>query len=483
MQGKSLFHNFIFNFIKTASNIFFPVVTFTYSARILGVDGVGQVNFAKSVVSYFTLIAILGMNYYGLREAAKVRDNKSSLSKFTQEMLIINGCTTVLAYVLLVVVMTMVPKFHGYEALLLVNSLAILLQGMGMEWLYQALEEYRYIAVRSVLFQIGALAAMFLFVRDEKDVLPYAAVTLAASSGSYVLNFINARKYISFRHCSNYEIRKHLRPILWLFAMAVSIELYTVLDSTMLGFLKGDNAVGLYTAAIKVNKMVNTLITAMGAVLIPRLSYYIGGERYGEVESLIKKAYNYIFLLSVPAAVGLFMLSDEIILLFSGSEFAAAGLTMRIMTPIVLLIPFSVMTNQQTFIPMRKEKLILISTSVGAVTNFTLNLLLIPRYAENGAAVATVLAETAVATVCLMNVRRYFDMKQILRSVWQYWLAAAVIPIVVLLIKLADVPYFVHISLAIPLSAVLYLVILLLLKNQYVKEAIHMIRERNVGRR
>lgn len=483
MEGKSLFHNFIFNLIKTVSNIFFPVVTFAYSARILGVDGVGRVNFAKSVVTYFTMIAMLGMNYYGTREAAKRRNNRDELSRFCVEMLIINGCTTLLAYILLVISLFIIPALDRYRNLILICSAAIVLQGMGMEWLYQAMEEYRYIAVRSVLFQIGALVALFIFVRDAGDVVPYAVITLVASSGAYILNFFNVRNYIRLHLHMSYVIGKHLKPLLWLFAMTVSIELYTVLDTTMLGFFKGDTAVGLYTAAIKVERMVNTVITSLGVVLIPRLSFYIAQGEQKKTSVLVKKAYNFVFMLSIPAAVGLIMFSNEIIRLFCGIEFASSAFTMRLMTPIVILIPFSVMTNQQTFVPLGKEKLILISTSVGAVTNFTLNLLLIPRYAENGAAVATVLAETAVATVCLMNVRRYFDMKQILRSVWQYWLAAIVIPMVVLITRLINIHYIVQIILAIPMSAILYLLVLFILHNRYATEAFYIVCEKlSLGR-
>lgn len=477
-KEKLLFTNFLFNFIKTLNSILFPVISFAYSSRVLGVDGVGRVNFAKSVITYFTMLAMLGMNYYGTREAAKLRNDKKRLSRFCVEMLIINGCTTLLAYVLLIISLLSIPVLSGYRNLLLIFSGAIVLQGMGMEWLYQAMEEYRYIAVRSVLFQIGALVALFIFVRDAGDIIPYAVITLAASSGSYILNFFNARKYIYFHRHVSYSIRKHLKPLLWLFAMAVSIELYTVLDTTMLGFLKGDKAVGLYTAAIKVERMVNTLLASVGVVLIPRLSFYISQGKKKETDGLIKKGYNYVFMLSIPAAVGLFMLSNEIILLFSGSQFASAGFTMRLLPPIVILIPFSMMTNQQTFVPMGKEKLILVSTSVGAVTNLSLNSVLIPRYAENGAAVATVIAELAVAIVCLINVQRFFDMKEVFRFIWHYWFAAAVIPVVVSLIKLMDVPYVIHIILAIPVSVMLYFFILLLLKNLYAKEAFQMVSKK-----
>lgn len=482
-KSKSLFQNYMFNLIKTLNSILFPIISFTYSARVLGVDGVGRINFSKSIISYFTMIAMLGMNYYGTREVAKRRDDREELSRFCVEMLIINGCTTLLAYALLVIAMISMPLLREYSILLAICSATIALQGMGMEWLYQGLEEYRYIAMRSVLFQIIALIAMFIFVRDESDVISYAVITVIASSGSYILNFINARKHIYLNRNIHYEIGKHLKPLLWLFAMAVSIELYTVLDSTMLGFIKGDSAVGLYTAAIKVERMINTLILSIGVVLMPRLSFYIGQGEMDKTAKLVKKAYNYIFMLSVPATVGLFMLSNDIILLFSGSKFVVASQAMRIMTPIVLLIPFSAMTNQQTLIPMGKEKLILISTCVGAITNFALNSLLIPRYAQNGAAVGTVLAETTVAVVCMINLKRYFDIKVIFRTIWQYFIAAFPIPVIVALISRWKLHYVVSMVLAIMISAATYFLILMLLKNPYIEKAVTVMQNRAADRK
>ena len=477
-KEKSIVINSIFNLIRTFFGVSFPVITFTYSARILGVDGVGQVNFVKSIITCFTVFALLGMNHYGTREVAKLREDPDELSKYVHEMLLINGVTTALAYVLLFLSILIVPKLQSYKTLLLINSLAIVLQGMGMEWLYQGLEEYRYIAVRSVLFQVGALVAMFIFVRDAGDVVLYAAIILVASSGSYVLNFVNARKYIHLQWYKNYEVKKHLRPLLWLFAMTVSVELYTVLDSTMLGFLQGDAAVGRYTAAVKVNKLANTLITSVGVVLIPRLSFYIGQGKWKKVKELVGKTFNYVFMLSVPAAIGLFVLNDEIILLFSGSAFSSAAFTMRLLTPIVLIIPLSVVTNSQVFIPMGKEKLILRSTMSGAFTNFICNLLLIPRFAENGAAIATVAAETVVTIVSLMCAREFFDMRQIFRKYFQYWLAAIPIPLIVMLAKMLPVHYVLRMFAVIALSAGCYFLLLFVLKNDYLLEALQVVRNK-----
>ena len=478
-EEHSLILNGIFNVVQTFSGIVFPVVTFAYASRILGDTGIGQVNFTKSIISYFTMIAMLGMKYYGTREGAKLRDDPVQFSRFAQEMLLINGCTTVFAYALLVLAMLTVPKLHGYESLLLVNSLAILLQGMGLEWMYQAVEEYRYIALRYMMFQGIAFLSLFLFVRKPEDVVPYAIIQLLSSSGSYVLNFINARKFIRFQRFDHYEIKKHLKPLLWLFAMAVSIELYTVLDSTMLGFLQGDAAVGRYTAAVKVNRMMNTLITAAGAVMIPRFSYFIQQREHEKVKSLVASLYNFVFMLSIPIAIGLFLFSDEIILLFSGEGFFSAGFTMRLLTPTVIIIPFSIVANLQVFVPMEKEKLILRSTLTGAITNFTFNMLLIPRFAENGAAVATVLAETAVTVICFWNIGKFYDQKTIFSKYYQYWIAAVPIPVILLLVRCIPVHYVAKICFAIPTAACCYFIILWLLRNPYLLDGIESMKVKN----
>lgn len=478
LKHQSLLTNYIFNFIKTFSGLAFPIITFVYSARILGVDGVGQVNFVKSIITYFILFAMLGMNYYGTRETAKLREDRRKLSKFVQEMLLINCTTTVLSYTMLFLSIWLVPKLRGYQTLLVVNSAAILLQGMGMEWLYQGLEEYRYITIRSLIFQFLALVALVFFVRKPDDVVPYAAVSLLATSGSYVLNFANARKYVDFCRFDHYEIKKHLSPLLWLFALVVSMELYTVLDSTMLGFIQGDAAVGRYTAAVRVNKIIIALITAIGTVLIPRISFYIGQGEHEKVRRLVEKAYNYTFLLSIPASIGLFILSDEIILLFSGAEFYSAAFTMRLLTPIVLVIPFSMATNQQTLVPMGHEKWMLLATSLGAITNLISNAILIPRFAENGAAIATVLAETVVATVSYCNASRFFCMKQFFKKYCQYWVAAAPIPLIAYVIKILPIYYMFQILLIIFLSCGNYFFILWKMKNQYMIEVMETVRDK-----
>ncbi|MCI5934038.1 MAG: oligosaccharide flippase family protein [Lachnospiraceae bacterium] len=230
MLEQSLLKNYVYNFIKTFCGIVFPILTFAYTSRVLGVDGLGKIIFSQSFITYFSMIAMLGINQYGTREAAKVRDDKRALSKFVHEILFINFITTLVAYIFLAIAIFFVKKLQDYETLLWINSFSIAMLGLGMEWLYQAVEEYGYIAKRAVLFQIIALAAMFLFVHDRDDVVVYAIISVFSASGSYILNFFNARKYIDFTPIGGYELKKHLASMLWLFARECKLFCVNLLD-------------------------------------------------------------------------------------------------------------------------------------------------------------------------------------------------------------------------------------------------------------
>lgn len=470
-EKKRVSSNIIYNFIKTLSTLLFPIISFAYASRILGTEGIGRVNYAKVLVTYFSMLALLGMNYYGTIEVARRRNKKKELSELFVDLISINAVSTVIAYLLFFVFLFSTDRFDSYRYLIIINSFSIALIGLGMEWLYQGLEKYRYIAIRSLFIQTVSLIAMLLFVRDKNDVEIYAIVMVIATHGYNILNILGCRRLISIPKGYKPSIAKHLSPIFWLFAFAASIELYTVLDSTMLGLIKGDDSVGLYTAAIKINKITIALINSIGAVLIPHLSYYIGLGDKKKIRQIIMFGYNCAFMLSVPIFVGLLCLSKEIVLLFSGEGFSQAILSMRLITPIVIIIPFSVMTNQQTLIPMRKEKVLLSATLSAALTNLIMNSILIPRYAENGAAIATVFAELVAAIISYINAKRIIGIDGAFNNYLQYILAALPIIIYRTLAGLLFDSYALIVLFTVCISVLSYGFILKKLKNDYYLEA------------
>lgn len=399
------------NVIKSLMGLIFPLITFPYSSRVIGPTGIGKVNFASSIVSYFSIIASLGISTYAIREAAKVRDDKMALSTFSKEIFTINSITTVIAYALFFIAVFCIPKLNEYKILLCISSSTILFTTIGMDWLYNAVEEYAYITIRSIIFQIISILLLYILVHKPEDYIIYGGITVFASVGSNILNFIHSKKYISFRNIHNLELKKHLKPIFILFSMSVAIKIYTALDTTMLGILADDEQIGFYTAATKLNKMVLSIVTAIGTVMLPRLSYYVANQNKEDFVRLIYKGFEVLFLIAVPCTIGLLLVSKPATLLLSGEKYFPAIPVMQIMNPIVLIIGISNYIGIQIFMPLGKEKWTLYSVLIGAVTNFMVNFILIQKYQAIGAAISTVIAESIVTIVQIILLKKYISMR------------------------------------------------------------------------
>lgn len=468
MKNKSLKKNAALNMVKTIMGLIFPLITFPYASRILQPSGLGKVNFAHSIISYFSMIAALGINTYAVREAAKLREDKAALTKFVKEILTINMTSTVIAYLLLSFTILFVPYFSEYRVLLVVCSGTILFTTLGMDWLYTALEEFSYITIRSILFQFLSLILLFVFVHTQEDYLKYASISVISSVGSNICNFIHARKYISITEKIKKTLCHHLKPIFTLFAMSVAVSIYTALDTTMLGFIAGDEQVGFYTAATKINKIVLAVITAASAVLLPRLSYYISQHENEQFFNLSAKALNLIILLSLPCAVGLSLVARPVVLLLSGVSYESAIPVMQIMNPIIVAISLSGLIGIQIFMPLGKEKLTLVSVILGAVINFTLNLILIPKHGALGAGVATICAESSVTLFQLILARKYFEWKRIVPHVIQCIFACIIMTLCILFLEKIQMNMILQLVLTVIIGAFVYGTVLIVFHNKFI---------------
>jgi O-antigen/teichoic acid export membrane protein len=404
--NKSIKQNFIMNVMLLLSSVLFPLITYPYVSRVLLPDGIGRISFATSLVSYFSLISQLGIPIYGIRATAKVRDNKQELSKTVQELFIINLVMTLVSYILLIIVIHSVSKFQDDLKLYFIISFTILFNTIGMEWLYKGLEEYKYITQRSIVFKIVALVAMFLFVHNQEDYLIYGGITILAASASGILNFINVRKLINLRPVKNYNFRQHFKPIGVFFAMSCATIIYTNMDKLMLGFMTTNSDVGYYEMSIKIKVLLTSIVTSLGAVLLPRLSYYIERGEVEEFNKIIKKSLNFVFLIATPLAVYFSWFARPTILLLAGKAFSNSVLPMKILMPSLLFIGLSNLLGMQMLVPMGKENIVLKSEIIGAFVDILLNAILIPRYAAAGAAIGTTIAEFTVLFVQYLAIKK-----------------------------------------------------------------------------
>ena len=396
MAQKSIKINFIMNSLLSLSSLIFPLITFPYISRVLTPSGTGKLSFASSVVSYFSLFAQLGIPTYGIRACSKVRDDRRELSKTVHELFLINTLMSIFSYILLMLMILLIPRLRDDPRLFLVTGLVIIFNDLGMEWLYQALEKYSYIAVRSILFKIVAILLMFWLVKKPSDYIIYCAISVLASSGSKILNFIQLRKYIDIKSYEKYTFKKHIKPILVFFAMSCAVTIYTNLDVVMLGFLKTDTDVGYYNAAVKVKTILVSIVTSIGAVLLPRTSYYIEHGMRKDYIFIVKKAIRFVLLISVPLTVYFMLFARECIIFISGNLYENSILPMIVIMPTVVFIGISNIIGYQLLIPNGKENVVMKSELLGAGVDLVMNCLLIPIYASTGAAIGTLFAELVV---------------------------------------------------------------------------------------
>lgn len=399
--------NFIMNFILTISNFIFPLITFPYVSRVLQAEGVGTINFATSIITYFSMIGMLGIPTYGIRACAKVRDDKEKLDKTVFEIMLLNSLVMGLSLILLFISVISIEKLASEKVLYLVLSSTLVFNVLGVDWLYRSLERYTYITIRSILFKLFSVILMFLFVRTSDDYVIYGAITVVAAVGSNLLNFINLRKIISLRPINELNIFQHLKPTLTFFLLTVSTTIYLNVDTTMLGFIKGSKEVGYYSAAVKVKQILVSVVTSLGAVLLPRLSYYYEQGKMEEFERLTQKALNFVFIISLPMVTYFILVSKQAILFLSGESFLPAVLPMQLIMPTVLFIGLSNLMGIQILVPTNREKLVVYSTIVGAVVDIIVNVFAIPALGASGAAIAGTIAECSVTIVQFLFLKEF----------------------------------------------------------------------------
>lgn len=392
-KQKSIQKNMIMNIILTVSNFVFPIITYSYVARVLTPTGVGKVIFANSVIQYFLYIAVLGIPAYGLRECAKFRDDRQKLSHLVQELFIISLIATVIAYAALGIAILLVPKLHDYKNILLVMSAYIFLNTIGFEWLYKALEEYSYITIRSLIFKTVSAVLTFVLIKTQEDYLWYGFLLVLINAGGYVFNLFGVHKFITIKKEYQYDFKRHLKPILTLFAASVVITIYGNFDVSMLGFIDTEDQVGLYNSVLQIKNALLSVSTAVTSVLIPRIAYYIMHKDETHIKQLIANSIRVSMDLALPLAGYCLIFAEYIILFICGKDYLEAVDTLRILVVCIVPLIMSNVLGQQILIPTGREKRYSQSVFIGMWINVALNLLMIPFWGAAGAAIGTLITE------------------------------------------------------------------------------------------
>lgn len=392
-KEKSISLNAVVNVIRTIISLLFSLITTHYITGVLKVENVGKVNFSLSVVGYFVLIAELGIQTYAVREGAKYRDNSSEFSHFATQIFVINIISMLISYCLMFFLVYCLKIFYSYRYIILILSLTILLNTMGMEWVYSVYEEYIHIALRGILFQIISAICMFLFVRSEQDVLIYALALMLSGSGLHIINGLFVHRYFTLKRVKMRELVRHLKPIFILFVSAVTCTIYVNSDITILGVLTNDHKVGIYSIATKVYLISKNVLSAIIVVSIPRLSNYWAVGNRSSFKKLSQKVIDILSLLLFPACIGLFLLSKEVVILLTNKEFLASSGSLQILSIALIFSMLSWFINSCILLPTGYDKIVMFEVFCAAAFNVILNIIFIPLYGEKAAAFSTVIAE------------------------------------------------------------------------------------------
>lgn len=466
---KNVGINAILNTIKTLISMVFPLITYPYALRVLGVANIGKVSYVASIVSYFTLFAMLGVNSYAVREGSRIRDDKVEFTKFANEVFSINLLFTIISSVLLLCAAFVIPQFSDYKILFIIQCFTIYFTALSIEWINTIYEDYLFITIRTLIIQIISLVFLFLFVKKENDYYIYSIIQVLSSGFVCISNWINLRKYIKLKVTLKFDFFKHIKPLLILFSNSIAVSIYVNFDTTMLGWIKGDYDVGLYTASTKIYHIMKSLMIAIYTVFVPRLSYYAGSGDENAFKSLYSKLWSYVLLILLPASIGLFCISKEVIMFLGGEKYIEATPVLQVLCFSLIFAIFSGLVTTCLNVVIKREKDNLIATIISAIINCILNLFVIPVWGPVGAAFTTLISELFVLIFTSYRINdksNYVDYIYIFKNFRDSILGCLLIGLWAYIIHCNVQNVFLSLCLIILGSIGIYIVILCLFKNK-----------------
>ena len=472
--------NMIYNVLLSSASLLFPLISIPYITRTLSPESFGQVVYVDAFTQYFLLFSTLGVPYYGVREVAKVKHNKLLLSSLVTELVLIQIVTTCFSVLLFFTLANVLPLLHKSINLVKVGCFILIIQLLIWDWFYQGIESFSYITKRTIFSRICSLIFLLVTVKHANDSLYYYLTNIVWLT----LNAIfNARFFFKNYYTpvfSNLNIKKHIRPLLILFSINLSISFYSVLDTILLGSLSNEKYVSYYTVAIKIPKLYWSVIGAIGVVLIPRFSVLLQNGITEEVKAIMKKSINIVLMLTLPFIVFSLFFSKEIIFLISGSKYEHSATALQIFSVLPLILGFFNIYGSQFLFPLKKEKFILIATLMGLVVSVTINLILIPILKDVGSAIASLCAETTVCSVIY-----YFARKEVIiridKNLLLLMVATSILAIpVFLLIKYWLSSYWLLVAGGISYG-IIFFVLQLYFKNAFIEDIVSQVFRKQKG--
>lgn len=432
MSKKSIKKNYIYNLSYQLLLVVAPLITTPYLSRVLGADGIGTISFADSVVSYFVLFATMGVATYGQREISYVQDSIENRSLVFWNTKILN----IIIAIMVLIIYVMFVFFNHFSILYILMTINIVSVMADVTWFFQGMEEFGKIVLRNTIVRIVNIIFIFVTIRSKNDVALYIGGMALFNLLSNISMWFYLPKYIQFVKIKQLKPFKDFKIIISLFIPTIAIQIYTVLDKTMIGIIT-DNSFenGYYDQALKMSKIVLAVVTALGTVMIPRIGYCYEKKQFDEIRRLMYRGYRFVWFVGIPLCCGLIMISSNFVPWFFGPGYNKVVDLLQILSFLILAIGINNVTGMQYLIPTKRQNIFTLTVIIGAITNFLMNIVLIRILQSNGAAIASVMAETTIAIVQLIIVRKELSLLRVIKEGKNYYIAGGIMTIVLFLIR------------------------------------------------
>lgn len=435
-----------------------------YVARILPPVVVGEVAYAQNIVSYFSILAFLGIPTYGMREIAKARNNHKELCKLFSELFILNFFSTVFFSILYYVLIFTVPDFQRQLLLHIVVGITVILNMLNISWLFDGLEEFRYVSIRNGFFKFLMFFLLLLVVRTPDDMIPYAFITVLGVAGNNLVNVIYSKKFIKYQF-HGLCFSRHMRSIFMLVMVNLAIEIYSLVGTTLLGFLSTKESVAFFSYADKTNKILLQITNTVTMVLVPRIAFYYGQGKLDEFNQLLTKALKVLVLMAVPMIILIEFTADFLFPHVFGTLYIHSAYVEQILCFVLLIAPTGYLLGSRVLLVSRREEIMVFCVTAGAIVSVISNYFLIQLYGEIGAAMATVFSELVVAVLYINFGRKEFSLLSLKKNFINIGLSTVVMSIFLLVMRYFCAINWVTLFIQITGAVLLYAMSLRLLKD------------------
>lgn len=476
MTKKSVSKNYIYNLVYQILVLIVPLITTPYLSRVLGAENIGIYSYTLSIATYFILFGSLGVALYGQREIAYVQNDKYARSKKFFEILLMRFITLGISLIIFYFTFAQNGNYSTYYKILILEILA---NSIDISWFFQGIEDFKKTVIRNTIVKIISIVLIFLLVKTKNDLKIYFIIYVVSNFLGNITLWISLPKYVKKINFKELNIFKHLKPTIALFIPQIAIQIYTILDKTMIGIIVENKAeVGYYEQAQKIVKILLVIATSLGTVMVPRMANTFANGDNKKLKEYMNKSFKFVLMLAFPLMFGIISVSAKFVPIFYGEGYDKVIFLINIISPIIVIIGLSNVIGTQYLLPTKCQKEFTISVTLGAIINLILNMLLITQYQSIGASIATVLAETTVTSIEFYFVRKEFNYIKIFKQSSKYIISSIIMFLISSVLGNIINNNFISICAQIIVGGIAYFCVLIILKDDLVQEGISIFRKK-----